>query len=143
MRTPILAVLSALALILGVAGLAQAPATKPVGTMSELMIQMIYPTSDALFYVNREPPKDDKGWQELQRNALILGEAGNLLMMPGRARDDDRWMKDAKLLVDAGAAALKAAKAKDMEAILGLNEQLYQSCVTCHTDYRQGYGKRR
>ena len=40
------------------------------------------------------------------------------------------------------AAAYKAAKAKDLDAVLALNEQLYNSCVYCHEDYRPNYRKR-
>ena len=129
-------------LLLGFGATAQTPGVKPVGTLSELMIQIIYPTSDALFYVARDPPKSEKDWSDLQAKALTLAEAGNLLMTPPRARDD-RWMADAKLMLDAGAAAFKAAKAKDMDAILGLNDAIYTSCVTCHQHYRSGYGARR
>ena len=73
----------------------------------------------------------------------MLAESGNLLMVGSRARDQGNWIKDAKLLVDVGAAAYKAARAKDMDAILALNEQLYTACVTCHQDYRPNYGRRR
>ena len=39
---------------------AQEPATfHPVGDMSQLMIDIIYPTSDAIFYVDRDPPKTE------------------------------------------------------------------------------------
>jgi cytochrome c556 len=62
-------------------------------------------------------------------------------MMPGHARDQDRWMTDAKLMRDAGAAAFKAAKAKDVKALEALNDSLYQSCTTCHMHYRPNYGR--
>ena len=113
-----------------------------VGTMSQLMVQIIYPTSNDIFYIGRKPPQTDYEWGLLERSALTLAESGNLLMLPGRARDEDKWIKDAKLLVDVGAAAFKAAKAKDLDAVLALNEQLNTACVTCHQDYRPGYGKR-
>src|SRR5438105_4990964 len=70
--------------------------TRLVGTMSELMIRMIYPTSDAVFYIETRTPKNDEEWGELQAKTLTLTEAANLLMMPGRARDNERWMADAK-----------------------------------------------
>jgi hypothetical protein len=127
-------------LVLAGAAIAQEP--QPVATMSQLMAEIIYPTSDAIFYVERTPPQNLKDWEELQRNALMLAEAGNLLMMPNRARDKEMWMKDAKMLVDAGAAAYKAAKAKNLDAIVALNEQLYNACVYCHEDYRPNYRKR-
>ena len=123
--------------------LAQAPSVEPVGTMSQLMVDIIYPTSDDIFYIGRTPPSNNAEWGAIQRSALMLAESGNLLMVGSRAREQGNWIKDAKLLVDVGAAAYKAARAKDMDAILALNEQLYTACVTCHQDYRPNYGRRR
>ncbi|MBZ5610896.1 MAG: hypothetical protein LAP38_21745 [Acidobacteriia bacterium] len=117
---------------------AQAPTFENVGTMSQLMIHVIYPASDALFYIEREPPKTDVQWNAIRMQALMVAESGNLLMMPGRARDDE-WVKDAKLMVDAGAAAYKAALAKNMDAIVALSDQLTASCTTCHLKYRPNY----
>ena len=119
------------------------PKPAPVGTMSELMLRVLYPYSDAMFYIQRSPPKNDTEWNELAGKALALAEFGNLMMMPGRARDQDQWMRDSKLLVDAGAAALKFAKAKDVDGIVGLNDQLVMSCTSCHMHYRPAYGRRR
>lgn len=118
-----------------------APPMGRVGSMSELMIHLIYPTSDAVFYVSSRTPKTDAEWRELQAKTLTLAESANLLMMPGRARDQDRWMRDAKLMLDAGTAAFRAARAKDLAALEALSDQLYESCVTCHKNYRPGYGK--
>ena len=72
----------------------------------------------------------------------MLAESANLLMMPGRARDQERWQADANLLREAGRAALKAAKAKDVEAVRAVNDQLYVSCTTCHEHYRPNYRRR-
>jgi len=121
---------------------AQAPSPfQPVGNVSQVMIDIIYPTSDALFYIERNPPKNDHDWSVIRGAALTLAESGNLLLMGSRARDQDRWAKDAKLLIDAGTAAFKAAQKKDLQAILDLNEQLTTSCTTCHRHYRPNYGK--
>src|SRR5665213_2291108 len=68
---------------------AQAPTFQNVGNMSQLMINIIYPTSNALFYVDREEPKTDVQWNTLADQSLMLAESGNLLLMPGRARDQD------------------------------------------------------
>jgi hypothetical protein len=121
---------------------AEPPPTARVGTMSELMVHMIYPTSDAVFYISSRTPQTDAEWSELQAKTLMLAESANLLMMPGRARDQDRWMSDAKLMLDAGWAAFKAAKAKDVAALEALSDRLYESCVTCHKNYRPDYGKK-
>lgn len=114
---------------------------KIIGTMSELMIKVIYPSSDAVFYITTRTPETELQWGELQGQTLMLAESANILMMPGHARDQERWMADAKLMRDAGAAAFKAAKAKDVKALEDLNEQLYQSCTTCHMHYRRNYGR--
>jgi hypothetical protein len=116
---------------------------RPASTMSELMIRVIYPTSDAVFYITTRVPANDAEWGDLQSKTLMLAESAHLLMMPGRARDTDRWMTDARLMFDVGQAAFRAAKAKNVEALDALNDQLYQSCVQCHEHYRPGYGKRR
>jgi len=121
---------------------AASPPTRPVGTMSELMIRILYPDSDAIFYITTRTPTNDAEWSELQSKALRLGESANLLMMPGRARDQERWMADSKLLLDAATAAFKAAKNRDVDALAALNDSLYASCVTCHQHYRPNYGRR-
>jgi cytochrome c553 len=110
---------------------------QPVGTMSELMVSMVYPAAnDILLFINRGAPKDDKDWVNLQHSAVRLAESGNVLMMRGHALNQGDWMKDAKLLVDVGAAAYKAARAKDMDAIAALNDSLNAACTTCHKQYR-------
>jgi hypothetical protein len=122
-----------------------APAAGPqaaVGSMSDLMVKMIYPTSDAIFYITTRTPTSEAEWGELQAKALTLAESANLLMMPGRARDQDRWMQDAKLMLDAGRAAFRAARAKDVGALEALSDQLYESCTSCHQHYRPNYGRR-
>jgi hypothetical protein len=118
------------------------PPTRNVGSMSDLMVKIIYPTSDALFYIESRTPKTDAEWTTLEGQALTLAESANLLLMPGRARDQKQWMSDARLMLDAGAAAVKAAKTKNVEAIAALNDQLLESCTTCHKHYRPGYGQK-
>jgi hypothetical protein len=113
----------------------------PIGTMSELMVNLIYPTSDAILYISTRTPTNDVEWNELRAKALTLAESANLLMMPSRAMDNDRWMKDAQLMLDAGAAAFEAAKNHDEPALEELNQAVYESCVVCHFHYRPDYGK--
>lgn len=128
--------------LVAVAAVAQAPTYQNVGSMSQLMINIIYPTSDALFYIERNPPKTDVDWNLIRNQALMLAESGNLLMLPGRARDQDEWIKDSKLMIDVSTKAFKAAMAKDMDGITALSEDLSNSCIKCHVKYRPGYGKR-
>ncbi len=115
---------------------------RPIGTMSELMVHLIYPTSDAIFYILTRTPTTTAEWGALEGQALMLAESANLLMMPSRARGRDQWIQDAKLMLDVGEAALKAAQDRDVEALSELNDPLYVSCLTCHEHFRPGYGTR-
>ena len=69
----------------------------------------------------------------------MLAESANLLMADNRARDKDRWMKDARLLWTVGNKAFIAAKARDLPALEALNAELYEACQSCHEHYRPGY----
>ncbi len=128
-------------MLLASVAMAQPTSFFPVGNMSELMINIIYPASDAIFYVDRNPPSTDAQWNNLSNQALMLAESGNLLLMPSRTRGKGNWAADSKLMIDAGAAAFKAAKAHDLEGVRAVNDALYASCVTCHAEYRPNYGK--
>jgi len=132
-----------LLLIAGTA-MAQAPIPfQPVGNMKQLMIDIIYPTSDAIFYVDRDPPKTQHDWDILRTQALTMAESGNLLMMEGRARDQKNWIMESKMLIDIGGKAYKAAQAKDIDGIRALNDSLNAACVVCHYQYRPGYHRRK
>jgi cytochrome c553 len=130
MRTLIVLFLS-----LSSAAMAQAPTAKLVGSILQLMQGIVVPASNAIFRIPNEAPKNDKEWAAVQSNALVLAESGNLLMLPGRAKDDGEWMKDSKALVDAGAAAFKAANAKDTDALTEIGDQILTTCSTCHQKY--------
>ena len=107
----------------------------PGATTKQLMLDLIHPASnDILLLIFRGGPKDEAEWAGVRRNALALAEAGNLLRARGPAQAD--WAKDAKLMADAGAAAYKAAQAKDAKALAALAEPLDASCTTCHKQYR-------
>ena len=118
------------------------PVAKPVVNMSQLMLTIIYPFSDALFYVEREAPKNEVEWLLLESKMLALAEVGNLLMSPVRSFNQEQWMRDAQLLVDVGAKAYKGAKARDLQSMIDLNAELYESCQSCHVHYRPGYRRR-
>jgi cytochrome c556 len=64
---------------------------------------------------------------------MTLAESGNLLIMRNRAT---AWMNDAKKLIDVGAAACKAAQAKDAKALAALADPLDASCTACHKQFR-------
>ncbi len=71
---------------------------QPVGTMRQLMIDIIYPTSDAIFYVDRDTPKTAQDWDVLRTEALTLAESGKSADdgWPGaRSEELDHGIEDA------------------------------------------------
>src|SRR5262245_54788934 len=94
--------------LLTASAFAQAP------SMKQLMVDLIHPASnDILLLVARGGPANEKDWAAVRRSSLTLEESATLLTIPGRTRDQGDWIKDAKLLADAGAAAYQAAQSKD------------------------------
>ena len=115
--------------------LAGASALAQTASVKQLMLDLIHPASnDILLSIFRGGPQDEKEWAAVRHNALTLAESGNLLST--RGPDRDAWMTDAKLLSDAGAAAYKAAQAKDATALAAVAGPLDASCTTCHKQYR-------
>jgi hypothetical protein len=128
------------------------------------MLDLIHPSSnEILLAIYRGGPNHEEEWAAVRRSALTLTESGNMLMLPGRApaqrvpcappeksgteshgtpfcasssNDQMDWMKETKLLVEAGTAAYKAAQAKDGKALASLAGAVDASCTTCHKQYR-------
>lgn len=120
----------------------EVPSIKSIGTMKEIMLDIVYPTSDQIFYVGRNEKKTEKDWVDIRQAALMLAESANLLMADNRARDKDQWMRDAQLLWEVGNKAYKSAKVKDENGLEALNAELYEACQSCHVHYRPGYRRR-
>ena len=110
----------------------QQPTVQPVGNVKQLMRAMVIPSSNALFDVARQAPKDAAEWAFIENSAVILGESGNLLMIGGRAKNSQVWMEASQGLVDAGVFALQAAEAKDLNALADVGNRVVDACETCH-----------
>ena len=135
MRTAVWIFLVSGALLFASSGMAQRPRTQPVASLTQLMQAMIIPSSDALFNVARQSPKNDEEWAAIQNSAVILTESGNLLMIGNRAKDTGDWMKMSQEMVDAGAVALKAAESRNVDALIDAGNQIVDSCSRCHESY--------
>jgi hypothetical protein len=83
-------------------------------------------------------PKTDDEWATFRNAAATLVESGNLLMLDGRAQDQDQWMATSRGMADAAAAVLEAAEAKDVEAYFDAGGALYEACTACHSIYLIG-----
>lgn len=114
---------------------------RPIATMSELMVRVLYPYSDNIFYIATRTPTDDAGWSRLDLETLLLAESANLLMTPPRSLGE-RWDSDARLLLDVAEDALELVRRRDVAGLEALNDPLYESCTTCHEHFRPGYGRR-
>ena len=110
------------------------------------MHDVVYPNADVVWesvgtiisYEGTEEiyPRNDEEWEAVERSALTLTEAGNLLMIDGRSKDTGAWMERARALIDAASVALRAARNKDADAIFDSGEDIYYACEDCHVQYR-------
>jgi hypothetical protein len=110
--------------------------------------------------VRQKAPQTEEEWEEVRRRSLVLLEAPNLLTMEGRKVaqpgeksknpqvelqpeeiqkliDGDRpsFIRRARRLQDAAAAALKAVDAKDKAALFHAIEGIDKACENCHLHY--------
>jgi hypothetical protein len=119
--------------------------TKPVATIKELMTGLIDPSADHVWGavavvesasgVEEKAPKTDAEWSAVRTHALTLAEAGNLLMLDGRAKDRRTWLAMSRALIDAGETAAHAAEKRDPSALLNAGEQVFSACALCHQAY--------
>ena len=122
------------------------PPFKPVASLEQVMHDVIFPSAEVVWesvgtiisYEGTEEiyPRSDEEWIAVQSSATILTEAGNLLMMEGRAQDSGSWMERALELIAASEVALQAAEAQDTNAVFDAGERIYNACNDCHIQYR-------
>ena len=123
-----------------------APAERTLLSVKDVMRHIINPAAET-FWAHSGEVDDDKGandrvptsqeqWNINIDTAAQLAEAGNLLMMDGRARDPNGpWMKYALALNKAGVAGMAAATAHDHDKTNDAGSALYDACFQCHGRY--------
>jgi hypothetical protein len=124
---------------------AAAPPFHTTLTTKQLMTWIIDPNATAIWGsvgsvatdkgTEERHPKTDEEWASFRNAAAVLVESGNLLMLDGRAVDQDQWMATARGMADAAATVLQAAEAKDVEAYFDAGGALYEACTACHSKY--------
>jgi len=122
------------------------PPIKAIATREEIMHHLVIPNaktvwdSSGTIYTEKgvveRAPKTDDDWFSVESAATTLMEAGNLLMMDGRAMDQGKWMEMSKALRDSGDLVRQAAKKKDVAALFEQGGVLFESCQGCHFTYR-------
>ena len=80
-------------------------------------------------------PTTEEGWLAAENAMTTVAEAGNLLMLPGRARDNGEWMQLAKQMTDVALTAKAAVLAKDEKGMFDTGGKLYEVCTACHEKY--------
>ena len=146
------------------------PELATTASIKELMDAMVDPSAEYLFDnivevvdetgIIDKTPKNDDEWAEARRRAVLLFEAPNLLVTPGRKVakpgekakypevelgpeqiqkliDDDRdaFVRRAKRLQDAAALALKAIDARDKKDLFAKLGEVDKACESCHLHY--------
>jgi len=146
------------------------PQLATAATIKELMDAMVDPSAEYLFDniveivdekgIIDKTPKTDDDWKEVRRRALMLVEAPNLLVAPGRivARPGDKaeypevelnpdqiqqlidgdraaFVRRAQRLQDAAARALKAIDARDKKQLFATLGDVDKACESCHLHY--------
>ena len=149
---------------------ASPPEYFPTATVKDLMQSVVDPSADVVWLsvttvqsakgTVETAPHTDEEWAKVRHGAIVLTEAANLLMVPGRhvarpgeksetpgvelepvemealiAKDLDAWHKRAKALHEAALAALQAIDAHDANKVFEVGEQIERACEGCHSQY--------
>jgi hypothetical protein len=155
MRTLLIPLCAMMLAACGPSQTSQAPAAAtnatpfhPVASVKDLMNWIIDPNADALWgsvgtVISEDGheefhPISDEQWAALRNSAAIVAESGNLLMMKGRAIEEDEWMKASRGLIDAAMLVVQATEAKDKDALFDAGGTLYEACTACHSKYALG-----
>ena len=113
MRTILRFILLSMTLLMGCStappGSSAMPPFAPIASTKQLMEWVIDPAADVVWDsvkttiteagTKEIAPSTIEEWEAVRNGAAVLAESGNLLMMDGRARDRDRWMKSRCLQV--------------------------------------------
>ena len=118
---------------------------KNTGDTQHLMMLVLEPASDVIWDstgsiitaegVEDLTPTTEEEWLTVKHSAAVVVESGNLLLLPGRFRDDKDWQEISYGLIDVGQRLITAIDAKDSDAMFELGGQLYNVCVSCHQLY--------
>lgn len=149
MKSGWLVLTAATALLGGCAG-ADDGADLPYGTVQQMMANEVQPTADIFWksvgsvseLIDDKPvfrewkPDTPEEWAEVEAAAARLGELGAELGSAdySAGRNED-WQAFTKGMVDAAAAAQKAAADKDADAVFRTGGDLYNVCSACHRAY--------
>jgi hypothetical protein len=127
----------------------------PKARMKDIMNSLVVPSSTAVFGsvatvtdatgVHEYKPQTDDEWNAVYANAVMLTEAANLLLLPGRerclgGRIPLQYQKDfsekVREMVEAGNVAMVAARKHDVDGMSNAGERIDVACDECHEKYQ-------
>jgi hypothetical protein len=151
---------------------AAGPRYQPSASLQELMLAEVNPAATDLWNATatvtsatgteETRPRSDADWLELRHRALVLLEAGNLLLVParpvvapgGKVKDAEQpgiqgpaqirhaidanplaWSARVEGLRQAARSALKAIERKDSDALSDAGGDIDAACEACHAGY--------
>lgn len=139
-------------------------------TIKDIMDSMVDPSGEFVFQsvqeisdergIREKAPQTDADWEAVRERLVVLLEAPNLLVMPGRKVapadvksqnpdielepaqiqqliDGNRvvFIRRARRLQDAATLAMKAVDAKNKDALFQAEDGIDQACENCHLNY--------
>ena len=123
------------------------PPFRPVADLKQLMQSVVEPAADeywdAVGWIedaggtHEIAPTTAEEWDAVRNHAYAIAESGNLMMLGNRAKDGGEWMQQAVALVEAGQQAIRAAEARDKQAVFDAGAVVYDACTACHAKYAQ------
>lgn len=112
------------------------------------MISVVDPAADVIWGsvgtivsekgTEERAPKTDEEWAAVLNSAYVISESGNLMMIGNRARDTGEWIRYSQAMIDVGIRTVKAAQARDKDAIFTVGGDIYEVCANCHRTYSVG-----
>jgi len=152
---------------------APAPPSPPYTTtasIKDIMQHIVDPAGDMIWNsvattvdskgVHEQVPKTDEEWMMVRSGAIMLVEASNLLMMPGRHvarpgeksetpgielepsemeaninKDRAAWYQRAGKLHEIASKTLQVIDAKDAKGLFEVGAQIDEACENCHRQY--------
>src|SRR5215471_19631072 len=122
-----------------------APAVKGVLNLKQVMEWVLDPAADVVWDsvktiytqagAKEFKPETDEQWNAVRDAAATLTEAGSMLMAEGRAKGGGEWAAAVQRLVAAADKTLKAAEAKNVNAVFETGGEIYVACRSCHLKF--------
>jgi hypothetical protein len=125
-------------------GSAEMMGVTPGTSINAIMVALVDHAGHNLWNVEKEgmAPKTDADWLTVEEHAVQLIAAAPAITSGGTGVTDmiwshnPSWRAHAQQMADAGAAALAAANARNLDALVAANGQVVESCEGCHKEFK-------